>query len=111
MELLTHCFSQKTYLNNERENKRLENKFVSLKMDFGRRSAEISRIERVRKERIRTIMDTKNAIMEYIQHAQLYWHGHVQRLSEERASKQMKNGISPERRKKVGQRVHCLQVE
>ncbi|XP_030751044.1 uncharacterized protein LOC115878641 [Sitophilus oryzae] len=49
-------------------------------MDFWRRAAEKSKLDRVRNERIQNIMGVKHRISEDIKINQLRWYGHVQRI-------------------------------
>lgn len=58
-------------------------------MDYWRRSAGKSRLERIRNERIREVMGIKHTIVEDIKIKQLKWYGHVQRMSTERLPKQI----------------------
>ncbi|XP_044755015.1 uncharacterized protein LOC123313968 [Coccinella septempunctata] len=77
-----------------------QNRLLALEMDFWRRSAGVSRIQRIRNERIREIMDAETTIIDDIKKAQLTWYGHVQRMQDERIPKQILNWIPPERLKR-----------
>ncbi|XP_030753967.1 uncharacterized protein LOC115880813 [Sitophilus oryzae] len=81
-------------------NKTLERKLLALEMDFWRRSAGKSRIERITHERIREIMGAKKTILDEIEQRQLIWHGHVERMADERLPKQILKWTPAERRKK-----------
>lgn len=82
-------------------NKRLKGRLATLEMDFWCRSAEISKGDRIRNERVREIMNVETTILEEInQRKQLYWYGHVQRMSDERIPKQVLNWVPIERKTK-----------
>ena len=68
-------------------------------MDFWRRSAGKSRLERITNERIREIMEVKHTIVDDIKNSQLIWYGHVQRMAEIRIPKQIINWKPAGRRK------------
>lgn len=69
-------------------------------MDYWRRAAGKSKLERVRNERIREIMGVKHKITEDIQINQLRWYGHVQRMAEDRIPKKILNWTPQGRRKR-----------
>ena len=56
-------------------------------MDFRRRAARKSRIERIRNTEIRSTMHAERAIMDEIEHRRLKWYGHLRRMKDERISK------------------------
>lgn len=58
-------------------------------MDYWRRAAGKSRLEKVRNERIRELMHVKHTMVEEIKIKQLKWYGHVQRMTPERLPKQI----------------------
>jgi len=58
-------------------------------MDYWRRAADRSRMERIPNERIREIINVKHTIVDDIQDKQLVWFGHVQRMPETRIPKQV----------------------
>ena len=51
---------------------------MSMEMDFLRRSARCSRLEKNRNNVIREKMNIKNSVLDYIRYKQLNWHDHVQ---------------------------------
>lgn len=58
-------------------------------MDFWRRAAGRSRIERITNTRIREIMNVDHTIVDDIRDKQLIWFGHVQRMPQSRLPKQV----------------------
>lgn len=58
-------------------------------MDFWRRAAGRSKMERITNERIREIMNVRHTIVEDIKDKQLIWFGHVQRMADTRIPKQI----------------------
>lgn len=70
-------------------NANTEDRLQALEMDFWRRSVDTSRLDRVRNDRIKRIMDVETTIVEDIKQKQLCWYGHVQKMGEERIPKQM----------------------
>ena len=56
---------------------------MSMEMDFLRRSARCSRLEKTRNNVIREKMNIKNSVLDYIKYKQLNWYGHVQRMEQE----------------------------
>ena len=81
-------------------NKNLEKRLLALEMDYWRRSAGKSRIERMTNDRIREIMKVETTIIEEIQRRQLIWYGHVKRMDEERLPKIILNWTPTERRRR-----------
>lgn len=79
---------------------RYKRKLEATEMDFWRRSAGKSRLERVTNNRIREIMNVKHTIVDDINTKQLRWYGHVQRMSEERLPKQILTWTPHGRRKR-----------
>ena len=69
-------------------------------MDFWRRSAGISRKDRVRNETVREIMDAKQTIVHDIMTKQLIWYGHVQRMAGDRLPKKVLDWVPPGRRRR-----------
>lgn len=69
-------------------------------MDFWRRSAGISRKDRVRNETVRDIMDAKQTIVHDIMTKQLIWYGHVQRMAGDRLPKKVLDWVPPGRRRR-----------
>ncbi|XP_056648205.1 uncharacterized protein LOC130452786 [Diorhabda sublineata] len=69
-------------------------------MDYCRRAAGISRLEKIRNDRIREIMKVQHTITEDIRVNQLRWYGHVQRMPEDRIPKQILNWAPQGRRKR-----------
>ena len=62
-------------------------KLNSTEMDFWRRSARISRKEKIRKNIIKQKMNVTKFLLDDIKTKQLQWHGHVQRMEEGRLPK------------------------
>jgi hypothetical protein len=58
-------------------------------MDYLRRSAKISRTDRIRNETIRTKIGMKKDILQEIEEQQLRWYGHVMRLDDCRTARQV----------------------
>ena len=69
-------------------------------MDFWRRAAGKSKLDRVRNERIQNIMGVKHRISEDIKINQLRWYGHVQRMEENRIPKKILNWTPQGKRKR-----------
>lgn len=72
----------------------------AMEMDFWRRSAGKSRLDKVRNDEIRRIMEIRSSIVEEIERKQLIWFGHVNRMPEERWPKKILTWIPPEKRKR-----------
>jgi hypothetical protein len=77
------------------------NKILSTEMDVLRRSARKSRIERIKNEHIKEIMEVKEKpdIIDIIERKGLQWYGHVKRMQEERLPKLITEWIPGERSK------------
>lgn len=75
-------------------------KLRALEMDFLRRAAAISRMEKIRNERVKEIMNLHHDIIEEIEKKQLTWFGHVQRMEEKRLPKRSLEWQPSERRKR-----------
>jgi IS5 family transposase len=75
------------------------NTILSTEMFVLRRSAQKSRMERIKNEHIKEIMVVKGKA-DIIEKKKLQWHDHVKRLSEERISKLIMEWIPQERRKR-----------
>ncbi|XP_030753177.1 uncharacterized protein LOC115880180 [Sitophilus oryzae] len=73
---------------------RMEQRLLALEIDFWRRSAGISRMERIANIEIREIMHVQQAIINEIEKRQLVWYGHVERMSEDRIPKKVLKSIS-----------------
>jgi hypothetical protein len=58
-------------------------------MDYWRRAAGISRLERIRNDRGREIITVQGNIVEDMLKKQLIWFSHVKRMEEERLQKQL----------------------
>jgi hypothetical protein len=78
------------------------NKILSTEMDVLRRSARKSRIERIKNEHIKGIMEVKEKpdIIDIIERKRLQWYGHVKRMQEERLPKLIIEWIPGKRRKR-----------
>jgi hypothetical protein len=66
------------------ENKRQKNKLQAVEMDYLRRSARKSKLERVRDEEIKLKMQAGETVLGRIEIRNLKWFGHVVRMPEER---------------------------
>ena len=78
------------------------NKILSTEMDVLRRSARISRMERIKNEHIKEIMGVKMKpdIIDNIEKKRLQWCGHVKRMPEERIPTLIMEWVPLERRKR-----------
>ena len=81
-------------------NQKQKNKLLVTEMDFWRRSARVSRQDRIRNERIRDIMGVGEDIVEKIEQKQLRWYGHVERMPPERIPRMVLQWIPTDRRKR-----------
>jgi hypothetical protein len=73
-------------------------------MDYLRLSARISRMDRIRKEIIRTTMGIKEDILQETEEQQWRWYGHVMRMEECRIARQVAEW-NPQRKSKRGRSV------
>lgn len=80
--------------------KKMENKLLSMEMDFWRRSCGISRIERIPNAAIRDKVGCQKNILHLIGTKRLKWYGHLMRMDENRWPKKIYNYMPPERRKR-----------
>ena len=53
-----------------------------MEMDFLRRLARCSRLEKKIRNIIREKMNIKNSVLDYIRYKQVNWYGHVQRIED-----------------------------
>ncbi|CAH0386587.1 unnamed protein product [Bemisia tabaci] len=83
-----------------RKEERTEGMLRAIEMDFWRRSAGISRRERIRNVKVREIMDVENDIVHDIRPKQLVWYGHVRRMTDDRLPKQVFDWVPPGRRRR-----------
>ena len=81
--------------------KSMEKMLMATEMDFWRRAAGKSRIEKMRNDRIREIMGVGHTIVDDIKTKQLIWYGHVQRMAENRLPKQILLWTPQGRRRRV----------
>ena len=63
-------------------NKNLESELMSMEMDFWRRSARCSRLEKIRNNVIREKIYIKKPVLDYMRYKQLNWYDHAQRMYE-----------------------------
>jgi hypothetical protein len=86
------------------------NKILSTEMDVLRRSARKSRLERIRNENIKEIMEVqgKPDIIDSTEKKILQWYGHVKRMPEERIPKLIFEWVPEERREKHGWKEYTL---
>ena len=68
-------------------NQQHANRLTTVEMDFWRRAARKSRIERIRNTEIRRMMHGERTIMDEIEHRRLKWYGHLQRMTDGRIPK------------------------
>jgi len=69
-------------------------------MDFWRRSARISRKDKIRNNIIKHKMNVTRSLLDDIKTKQLQWYGHVQRMEEGRLPKEVMKWRPPGRRKR-----------
>ena len=69
-------------------------------MDFWRRSARISRKDKIRNNIIKQKMNVTRSLLEDIKTKQLKWYGHVQRMEQGRLPKKVMKWSPPGRRKR-----------
>jgi len=74
-------------------------KLNSIEMDFWRRSARISRKDKIRKTIIKQKMNGARSLLDDVKTKQLQWYGHVQRMEEGRLPKEVMKWSPPERGK------------
>jgi hypothetical protein len=75
-------------------------KLNSTEMDFWRRSARISRKDKIRITIIKQKMNVTKSLLEDIKPKQLQWYGHVQRMEEGRLPKELMKWRPQGRRKR-----------
>ena len=75
-------------------------KLNSTEIDFWRRSARISRKDKIRNIIIKQKMNVTRSVLEDIKTKQLQWYGHVQRMEEGRLPKEVMKWRPPGRRKR-----------
>jgi hypothetical protein len=75
-------------------------KLNSTEMDFWRRSARISRKDKIRNNIIKRKMNVTRPLLDDIKTIQLQWYGHVQRMEEGRVPKEIMKWRPPGRRKR-----------
>ena len=81
-------------------NKHTRTKLMTAEMDFWRRSARISRREKIRNEVIKERMNVKNSIVGFIQTKKLQWYGHTKIMAQERLPRRVMEWTPPERSKR-----------
>jgi hypothetical protein len=82
------------------ENKSQKSKLQAVEMDYLRRSARKSKLERVPDEEIRRIMQAEETVLDRTEARNLRWFGHVMRMPEERWPAIIHSWIPPGRRKR-----------
>ena len=75
-------------------------KLNSTEMDFWRRSARISRKDKIRNTIIKQKMNVTRSLLDDIKTKQLQWFGYAQRMEEGRLPKEVMKWSSPGRRKR-----------
>ena len=63
---------------------------MSMGMDFLRRSARCSRLEKTEIMLLEKKIGIKNSVLDYIGYKQFNWHDHVQRMDQERLPRRIK---------------------
>ena len=63
------------------------NKLLATEMDYWRRAARKSRMDKIRNQRIRELMEVDRNILEVIEERKMRWFGHVERMGEDRIPK------------------------
>ena len=75
-------------------------KLNSTEMDFWRRSARISRKDKIRTTIIKQKMNVTRSLLDDIKTKQIQWYGHVQRMEEGRLPKEIMKWNPPGRKKR-----------
>jgi hypothetical protein len=75
-------------------------KLNSTEIGFWRRSARISRKDKIRKNIIKQKINVARSLLDDIKTKQFQWHGHVQRTEERRLPKEVMKWHPPRRRKR-----------
>ena len=75
-------------------------KLMSMEIDFLRRSARYSRLEKIRNNVTREKMNIKNSVLDYIRYKELNCYGHVHRMDQERLPRRILEWWPPRRRRK-----------
>ena len=82
---------------------------MSMEMNFLRKLARCSRLEKIIKNVIREKMNIKTSVLDYIRYTPLNWYGHVQRMDQERLPRTILEWCLPGRRKKGRPRNSLMQ--
>ena len=80
-----------------------------MEINFLRRSARSSRLEKIRNNVIREKIDIKNSVLDYIRYKQLNWYDHVHRMDQERLPRRILEWCPPGRRRKGSPRNSWMQ--
>ena len=75
-------------------------------MDFWRRSARISRKDKIRNTIIKQKMNVTRSLLDDIKTKQLKWYGHVQGMEEGRLPKKLWNGAHQEEENEEDLKLH-----
>ena len=78
-------------------------------MDFWRRSARISRKDKIRNAIIKQKMDVARSVTDNIKTTQLQCYGYVQRMEEKRLPKEVMKWSPPGRRKRGRPKLICAE--
>jgi hypothetical protein len=78
----------------------------AVEMDYLRRSARVSRLERISNQEIRTRMNSEERIIDRIKNKGLSWFGHVLRMEEKRWPKQLYQWKPPGKGNEEDQESH-----
>jgi hypothetical protein len=81
------------------------NKLLATEMDYLRRSARISQLDKIRNEAFRTKMGIKKNIVQETEEQQLRWYGHIKRMEDRKTVKQVAEW-NPQGKRKRGRPVN-----
>jgi hypothetical protein len=81
------------------------NKLLDTEVNYLRRSARISRMDKIRNEAIRTKIGTKKNIVQEIEEQQLRWYGHVKGMEDGKTVKQVADW-KPQGKRKRGRPIN-----
>ena len=84
-------------------------KLNTTEMDFWRRSARISRKDKIRNNIFKQKMNVTRSLLEDIKTIQLKWYGHIQRMEEGRLPKKVMKWSPPRRRKRGRPKLTCAE--
>lgn len=83
--------------------RRNTHRLTAVEMDgLRRRSDRVSRVERIRYEKIRRWMNEEETVMEEIERRNLVWYGHVRRMEPQRWPQRLWKWTPPPEKRKRG---------